>query len=108
MVVKGGWMMKTDHLVFHDPVFLVDLGALCAMASGHEVVELFLGEAFGAVVRAGEAEDAFWLCHVGVSCTQGGLLFGADHCLVGVGVRLGWYGRECRIGYEKNACDLDK
>lgn len=61
---EGGWGV-TNHLVFQDAIFLVDFGTLCAVASGHVVVELFLGKPLGPVVGAGEAEDAFWLGHDG-------------------------------------------
>lgn len=56
---KGG----TNHLVFQNVIFLVNFGTLCTVASGHEAVEVFFGKSFGAVVRAGEAEGAFWLGH---------------------------------------------
>lgn len=66
--VRGGYRgrrnaLGTNHLVLEYAVFLVDFGTLCTVAPGHEVVELFLGESLGPVVRAGEAEDAFWLGH---------------------------------------------
>lgn len=66
--------MGANHLVFQDAVFLVDLGTLCAVSSGHVVVELFLGEPLGPVVGAGEAEDAFWLGHDGKTWSEGWLL----------------------------------
>lgn len=54
---KGG----TNHLVFQNAIFIVHFGTLCTVASELEVVETFLGESFGAVVGAGEAQDTIWL-----------------------------------------------
>lgn len=70
----------TNHLVLQDAVFLVDFGTLCTMTPGHEVVELFFGDSLCPVVRAGEAEDAFWPRHDEKTWLEGRLL-GVDSCL---------------------------
>lgn len=54
---KGG----TNHLLFQNAIFIVHFGTLCTVLSGHEAVEVFFGKFFGAVVRAGEAQDTIWL-----------------------------------------------